>query len=37
MDGAALARKVDQLAPQIAGALDDLDAPAADAVVTAGL
>jgi 2-methylcitrate dehydratase PrpD len=37
MDGAALMRKVRQLAPGVAGVLDDLDAPARGAIVAAGL
>ena len=37
MDAAALARKVAQLAPRLAGALDDLDAPAGDLAGIAGL
>ena len=36
MDDAALARKVDQLAPQLRGALDDLDRPARDVAAAAG-
>jgi hypothetical protein len=37
MDAESLARKVETLAPGLTRALDDLDAPAADAVQAAGL
>jgi 2-methylcitrate dehydratase PrpD len=37
MDAAALAGKVEQLAPQLAGALEDLRAPASDVARAAGL
>jgi 2-methylcitrate dehydratase PrpD len=37
MDAAALEQKVEQLAPQVQGALDDLDAPAATVAQAAGL
>ena len=37
MDAAALAGKVDQLAPQLAGALDDVGAPASEVARAAGL
>jgi hypothetical protein len=37
MDAAGLARKVEQLAPGVQGALDDLTAPAARVAGVAGL